>query len=57
MMDNESHGDRLLIEIKSFWRISLHGDVFDSGEIDYLARWRSGGAVCVGEVELSSLII
>ena len=52
-MMEESHGNRLLMGMKSFWRISLYGDVSDLGEIDYLARWRSGGTVCVGEVELN----
>ena len=56
-MMEESHGNRLLTGMKSFWGISLHGDVSASGEINHLARWRSGGTVCVGEVELSSLII
>ena len=53
----ESHENKLLMGMKSFWGISLHRDVSASGEINYLARWRSGGIVCVGEVELSFLII
>ena len=56
-MMEESHGNKLLTGMKSFWGISLHGDVSASGEINHLPQWRSGGTVCVGEVKLSFLII
>ena len=55
-MEKESHDDRLLTEMESFWRISSHGDSLSLGEIDDLALWRSGGiSLCIGEVKLSYL--